>query len=363
MSEFKKILITTGGTGGHVFPAYALGKFFQKNNIDTTITTDKRGYDFLRHYKDIKIEIIDTDTIFKKNLLIKIISFLKICYAILYSIFFIIKQKPKVIIGMGGYSSFPICIAATILKIPFTLYENNLYLGKANRYLLPYAKLLFCSYSEIDGVNEKYKDKIFEIGNILRDEIINYENITDTKNNFKDELNILILGGSQAAKVFAEKLPKIFHKLKDDGCNIMIYQQCMPQQEKDLQKKYNELNLNFETFGFSYNLTKYFSKVNLAITRSGSSMLAELLNCNIPIISIPLPTSAENHQLKNAKYFKNKGYGFLVEEHEIDSKLLPLIKSIYQDKDLLNQTLKNQKKFNKIDSKLKIYKKINSFVK
>ena len=99
---------------------------------------------------------------------------------------------------MGGYSSFPVCIAASILRIPFIIYENNLYLGKANRYLLPFAKKIFVSYKELEGIPKKFNNKICVTGNIIRKEILNFRsnnNPNDTK------LRILILGGSQAAKI------------------------------------------------------------------------------------------------------------------------------------------------------------------
>ena len=88
-------------------------------------------------------------------------------------------------------------------------------------------------------------------------------------------------------------------------------------------------------------------------------MLAELLNCSIPIISIPLPSSADNHQLKNAEYFKKMGFSFLIEEKQMDEKLFTLIKSIHKDKDLLNQMINKQKKYSDKD----VFLKINSEVK
>ena len=117
---------------------------------------------------------------------------------------------------MGGYSSFPVCFAASILRIKFVIYESNLIIGKANKYLLPLSKKIFVSYNDLDGISEKYKHKVVEIGNIIREEIINL----DIPNNQKEQincLNVLVLGGSQAAKVFAEELPKIFEKLKKAG--------------------------------------------------------------------------------------------------------------------------------------------------
>ena len=114
---------------------------------------------------------------------------------------------------MGGYSSFPVCIAASILRIKFIIYENNLIIGKANRYLLPFANKIFVSYKELEGIADKYKNKVFEIGNIIREEIIN-SNINSDQSSRFDNLNILVLGGSQGAKVFADDMPQILKKLK-----------------------------------------------------------------------------------------------------------------------------------------------------
>ena len=140
---------------------------------------------------------------------------------------------------------------------------------------------------------------------------------------------------------------------------LKIYQQCLLAQKNDLNEKYSSLNIQFELFNFSYNLLNYFSKIDLAITRSGSSMLAELLNCEIPFISIPFPYAADNHQLKNAQYFEKKGYGFLIEENQIKTKLFQLIKSIHEDKDLLSKMRKTQKNYS---DKL-VFENINNQIK
>jgi len=108
---------------------------------------------------------------------------------------------------------------------------------------------------------------------------------------------------------------------------------------------YKNYDIEFEIFNFSSNILEYFSKVNLAITRSGSSMLAELLNANIPFISVPLPTSADNHQLKNAIYYKKNGYSYLIEEKNLNKKLFELIKLMHEDRSLLEQIVKKQKQY------------------
>lgn len=351
----RKILITAGGTGGHIFPAVSLYKHLKEKNFFVKIITDKRGFKYLKDYKEIDLKIIDSATIFHKNPLLILFSLYKIISSLVKSIFMILKIKPNLIFGMGGYSSFPVCFAATILKIPFVVYENNLFIGKSNRYLLPLAKKIFVSHSSLQGINDKYQSKIISIGNIIRKEILNFENKSLLK---KDEMCVLVIGGSQAARSFAEKLPVIFEKSKKMNINFKIYQQCLPDQKIKLEETYKSLKFDFELFNFTKNILEYYSKVNLVITRAGSSVLAELINCKIPFISIPLPSSSDNHQLKNAKYFKKNGCTFLIEETEIDTKLLPLIKLIHEDKSILTQMIEKQKKYS---DKL-VYKKLDKAI-
>ena len=232
MNDLKKdIIIATGGTGGHIFPAVSLADFLNNNGFKTIITTDKRGFKFIDDKYIHKTIIINSSALSKKNILI---SVCKVIFAIFYSLFFLIKNKPKFIFGMGGYASFPVCFAGMILRIPFVIYENNLLIGKANRYLAPFAKKIFVSYKEIQGISIKYKNKITVIGNILRENILNYSKTN--KDEISNKLNILVLGGSQAAKIFAEKLPDIFIKCKKNNINLKIYQQCLSEQKFDLQK-------------------------------------------------------------------------------------------------------------------------------
>ena len=174
MKMNKNILIATGGTGGHVFPALSLAEHFLDNNLNIKITIDERGLKYVEKKQNLNYEIINSSSIFKKNPLSISISFIKIIYAFFRSILILLKFKPKIVFGMGGYSSFPICAAAKILKIPFIIYENNLHLGKANRFLLPFARKMFISYLSLEGVNKKYKHKIFEIGNLIRKDILTY---------------------------------------------------------------------------------------------------------------------------------------------------------------------------------------------
>ena len=115
-------------------------------------------------------------------------------------------------------------------------------------------------------------------------------------------------------------------------------------------------------FNFTNNILEYFSKVELVITRSGSSITAELINCKIPFISIPYPYSADSHQEKNAVYFEKKGYSFLIKESEVSEKLFPLIKLIYRDKEILNTLIEKQKKHSDENVFIKINNEIKNLI-
>ena len=343
----KKILIATGGSGGHTFPAYSLATYLIKKNFNVKLTTDNRGFSYLKNFKNLKLIKIHSSPLVKRNFFSFIFSIIIITFSIFKSLIYLLLNRPLIIFGMGGYSSFPICIAAAILRIKFVIYENNLIIGKANKYLLPFTEKIFVSHSELEGIIEKYNNKTVKVGNILREEIIN-SYLRDRVYQF-DSMKILVLGGSQAAKVFADELPNIFKRLNDSEIPIKIFQQCQKKQNQQLSKFYKENNINHEIFNFSDKIVDYYSKANLVITRSGASVLGELININIPFISIPLPTSADNHQYKNALFYKKNGYGYLLEEKDIKKKLYELISTLFNDKLLLKKILSNQKQYSDKD--------------
>ena len=344
----KKILIATGGTGGHIFPALSLANHLKKKNYQIKITADKRGLNYLKNFNKLDLVRIPASPLIKKNIVQFLYSLLIIVFSTMVSFFFLIFHRPSIIFGTGGYASFPICVAASILRIKFVIYENNLIVGKTNKFLLPFAKKIFVSYKDLEGVPSKYKSKVYEVGNIIRQEIIDSK-FSEINNDKFEKIKILVLGGSQAAKIFAEELPQIFRKLKNSQISIKVFQQCLKDQSEKLKEFYKKSDIDHEIFNFSNNIIEYYSKTNLVITRSGASVLGELINIKIPFISIPLPSSAENHQYKNAEFYEKKGYGYLLKEEEINNKLYDLISSIFEDKAKIRKILSYQEQYSDKD--------------
>ena len=169
------------------------------------LVTDKRGNNFIKNYSGFNTYVLKAGTLTNKNFLKKILSFFVIFYSLLKSILVLKKEKPDLIIGFGGYVSFPISFASKFFNLPLIIYEPNLILGRTNKYLLSFAKKIFLAKIIKTNFPEKFKTKICEVGSILNKNIINYSNFKKSSN--KDNFSILILGGSQGAEIFGTIIP------------------------------------------------------------------------------------------------------------------------------------------------------------
>ena len=180
MTKNIKTLIVAGGTGGHVFPGINLASFLIEKNYKVKIVTDKRGYKFFKDNDKKMFQLFYLSPLIKKIFFFTIFFIVNFHFNIeIIDIF--LFYRPNIIFGMGGYASFPICIAAAILRIKFIIYENNLIIGRANKKLLPYAERIFVSNKNLEGISSKYNFKITEIGNIINKRIINFSFGSKTK--------------------------------------------------------------------------------------------------------------------------------------------------------------------------------------
>ena len=349
-----KVLLSTGGTGGHIFPILSLYlKLKEINEIeDVKIITDPRVKKFI-NIADIETEsdwkIIKSDSPFRKKGIIHLVkTFSCIFFSTLKCLYFIISFKPKTIIGSGGYASVPVLLASLILRKSFILHETNAVLGRVNRLFLPFSKKLLSGYKDLKNFPKKYDNKFFHVGQLVRDEFLEVSrNKIKSKNNDRYEnkpLKILILGGSQGAKVFGEKLPKCFKYLNQNKIKLSIKQQVHKEQLDNINEFYkNNTQFDVSLFEFKKNIQHYIAECNIVICRSGSSTLAELSILNKPFIAIPLPTSLDNHQYFNAKYYYDNNCCWLLEENseDFEEKMVNILMNIYNSDALLSSKVKN----------------------
>ena len=175
MINKKKILIAIGGTGGHVFPGLNLAKYLIKKKFIVELVSDNRGLKYLKNIDKIKISTLPFPRFNTKNIFLTFFSSILLFFSVFRSLIFLLFNRPTIIFGMGGYASFPICIAAKVLRIKLIIYENNLITGKANKFLAPFANKIIVSHEEVEGVLNNYSFKIQKIGNIINQEILNFK--------------------------------------------------------------------------------------------------------------------------------------------------------------------------------------------
>ena len=165
------------------------------------------------------------------------------------------------------------------------------------------------------------------------------------KNNNKKHFSILVLGGSQGAEIFGKIIPLVVNKLKNEGFEIEINQQCISDQKNEITNYYNKNNIKNYVFEFNKEILDLILSSDLAISRCGASTTAELVHTLTPFIGIPLPNSVDDHQYLNGKYYENKGCCWLIEQNDFNAEnLFNLIIEIMKNKNKLEYMRENMKK-------------------
>ena len=333
----KKILISTGGSGGHVIPAITIYNHL-KNTHETLISTDVRGLSYLD--KNYNTVVVNTPKL--NNYLLFPISFIKILFLIIKSILIIKKNNISILISTGGYMSLPICLAAKILGIEIFLIEPNMVLGRANRFFLNFSEKLLSYSKELKSLPNESKQKQITIRPLIRKQY--YEKINYEK---KDSLfTIIIIGGSQGASIFDTLINEILVKISNRYA-IKIIHQTSKKNILLLKNFYEKNKIENKVFSFDQNLNELLRQSDLCITRAGASSLAELSLYNIPFIAIPLPTSKDNHQYENAKYYQDKDCCWIIDQNNFDKqKFEELLIKISVKKDEYFTKKNNLKKLN-----------------
>ena len=334
----KKILISTGGSGGHVIPATIIYKHLE-HNFDVSMTSDLRGVKFLNN-DEYNLKIFNVKPISKNFLTMPFDFFLMIIF-IIKSIYFLRKNKINILISTGGYMSIPLCLGAKILNIKLLLFEPNMVLGRSNKIFISYCQKIFCYSDNIKKFPIKFKNKIEVIPSLLRK--IFYDK-RDNDNSL-DTINLLIIGGSQGAKIFDDLVKNTIIKLSKKY-KLKIYQQTSAINFESFRKIYEKNNINCELFDFNDEVINFMQKTDLCITRAGASTLAELNFTEIPYLAIPLPTAKDNHQFENAYFYNKLGFNWLLNQKEINEKiLLDKLIDIIDNKEEYLAKKKNMKDF------------------
>ena len=326
------LLITTGGSGGHVIPATVLYEHLAKE-YDVIISTDKRGLNFLdQNLYDL--EIIDTPKL--NNIFLLPINLIKILYLTFKSFFLLRSKRVKKIFSTGGYMSLPIILAAKFLRLTIYLVEPNQVLGRANKFFLKSSKNIFCYNDKLKNFPNNFKNKMILINPLVKKKIYQLSELHKEKNKF----TLLVVGGSQGANFFDGNLKNIIINIGKKN-PISVLQQTNKKNISYLHEFYKSNDIENKIFDFDKDFSSLLKKTDLCITRSGASTLAELSVLNIPFIAVPLPKSKDNHQLENANFYLKKNCCWILEQNLFSEKIEQLIEEILQNKSHYNKKKEN----------------------
>jgi UDP-N-acetylglucosamine--N-acetylmuramyl-(pentapeptide) pyrophosphoryl-undecaprenol N-acetylglucosamine transferase len=321
MEKNDVIALAAGGTGGHIFPAQALAEELMEQGYKPLLICDQRTNEFVRG----SLAKIDSIKLFAPRPGGKLIKNLNNAFKIFKIVIklrkILKKSKVKAVVGFGGYPSFPTMLAALSLGIPAYIHEQNAVLGRVNRLMAPFVRKIFLSFPKTQKLDGKYENKSIIVGNLVRKSILEISNeITEYES---DLLNILVVGGSQGAKILSEVVPLSIKELPEDlQEQLVIYQQARLNLVSETKRLYKSTKAKVEVRDFFKDVGTLMKSADLVISRAGASTVTEVSIIGKPAIFIPLRIATDNHQFYNAKSLSELGGAVLIKEDDFNSVAL-----------------------------------------
>lgn len=333
----RLVVLAAGGTGGHLFPAQALAEALVRRGYAIHLMTDERVRDYGRSFPALETHLVPAATISPSKPLLLPAQLLRLYKGYRAARGVLEKLKPIALAGFGGYPSFPPVIAASRLGIPCCIHDQNAVMGRANRVLSRYADAVASSFPSLGRLPEASKSKLRYTGNPVRGIVLDKEAAPYEPSAADAPFNLLVFGGSQGARFFAEFVPEAIKLLPRAVLrNLKIVQQCRPEDIERVKAAYGALDVTFELASFFADMPQRFADAQLIICRSGASTIAELGVIGRPAIMVPLPHALDNDQLHNAEFFAGRGGGWVRPQADLNAQEFAafLTRLRYQDDEL-----------------------------
>lgn len=327
LNKFNKtIMIIAGGSGGHVFPGLSVAQLLMKSGYHVVwMGTSKNIESKLVPLYGIDIKFIRIKSwrgrkIYKKV----IILFFFILFSMYQSLKIIKYWKPDIVLSMGGYVSGPSSIAVWLCGIPLIIHEQNTVIGLTNRYLSYFATV------KLQGFPNTISNAI-TVGNPIRSEILSLPDPNDRWKSRHGPIRVLVLGGSQGAKIFNKIVPKIAEKLNN---KLIIWHQSGIKGFKDVQEAYQKIKNNRHKIdAFIDNISQAYSWADLVISRSGALTVSEIACVGLAAIFVPFTYHKDNQQYSNADLMVQMGAAKIIEEEKFTIDYISkVLKSVNRQK-------------------------------
>ena len=317
------VLLAAGGTGGHLFPAEALAKALERRGVAVDLATDRRAAAYAGQFPARKVHALPSDTLRGRNPLRFALTVFILGYGMLRAMLLLLRLRPAVVVGFGGYPTLPPVLAAWLLRIPRIVHEQNAVMGRANRLLAARASMIATGYPGILARKPELAIKAVHTGNPVRAAVREaatrvYEEPTDAK-----PFRLLVFGGSQGARIMSEIVPGAIERCAAPiRARFRVVQQCRQEDIGEVKAIYARLGVPAELAVFFNDLPNRIADSHLVIARSGASTVAELAAIGRPAILVPLPHALDQDQLVNATAFTAAGGALLIRQDEFTAERL-----------------------------------------
>jgi len=316
------ITLAAGGTGGHMVPAHALAAELKSRGHGVMLITDDRGAKIPGLFKDVPTHILPAGRLGGGP-----IGMLKAVRSVLagrrqakalYREF-----TPDAVVGFGGYPAFPALLAASSLKIPTILHEQNAVLGRVNRWVAGDAAAIATAYPEVERLKRAYRDKVELVGNPVRESVARLGTMPFPEFDETAPLKILVTGGSQGATILGQVVPDALGQLPPKlRHRLQVVQQCRADDIEEVRARYAALNIPAELLTYIEDMPDRLAEAHLVIARAGASTIAELTAAGRPAILVPLPIATDDHQTVNAREMAKAGGARMIPQDEFTSEAL-----------------------------------------
>lgn len=323
------IVLATGGTGGHLFPAQALAAELTKRGRKIVVMTDARGTQYPTYFPGAAIEIVPSAAFSDRSVMGLIKAPFEIIAGIFVAMAKLSRIKPAAVVGFGGYPSVPVMIAACISRRPTAILAPDAVLGRANRLVADYVRVIAAGLP-LKRFLPKEMSKVVYTGNPVRPEVAAFDGARYEAPS-SGPINLLVFGGSQGARALSEIVPAAIGLLPSEmKGRLDIVQQCRPEDLEGVRALYNKEGVTAELAPFFGDLPARMAKAHLIIGRAGAGTVAELMVIGRPAILVPLPHALDDNQTPNADALAEAGGGWRVAQKDLTpQKLASMLQSAF----------------------------------
>ncbi len=322
-TAIRPIALAAGGTGGHMFPAEALAHELIARGCEVVLVTDRRGGAFGGRLAAVAVHRVQAAGVLGKTPAERLKDGVLLTLGLLQAVWLLIRLKPSVVVGFGGYPSVPTMLAANQIRLPTVLHEQNAVLGRANRLLAPRARRLAVAFAETGAVRDADRPKLVHTGNPVRAAVMALGARRYAAPRIDGALRLLITGGSQGARVFAEVVPPAVASLPMDmRARLEVDHQCRPEDIERTALSYSDAGVRYQVAAFFNDMPERLARAHLGICRAGASTIAELTVAGLPALLVPLPSAADDHQTANARLCQAAGAAWMIVQSEFTAPAL-----------------------------------------